>query len=83
MTKIKMVYVVVMVLFLSGCDSFKEPLIDPAIREKVFFQCLAELPQPSNSTHYSDWDEVVEQCGRQAYVMANEWAIWMDKNTKK
>lgn len=39
-----------------------EVVIDEAHRIELFHECLAKIPKPSESTHYSDWSEVVESC---------------------
>lgn len=64
------------VMALAGCDAFKpmQPVTDQVLRREIFFQCLAALPKgPERVSNSNDWDEVVSECGKQAYEMATVW----------
>lgn len=39
---------------------------DRAKTQEYFEACLKLVPKGPQSTHYNDWAEVVEECGRQA-----------------
>lgn len=59
---------------LIACDakslaSPKFDVVDKKIRQELFFRCLKSLPAGPASTKYNDWDEVIEECGDQAYRM--------------
>lgn len=46
-------------------------LTDQCLRKELFNQCLASVPEgPTSTTVSNDWSEVVEECGGQAYSMA-------------
>jgi hypothetical protein len=58
------------VLFVAGCDEVKGPVVNQEIRERLFFQCLERIPKGPEQTKYNDWDDVVRECGTQAYYMS-------------
>jgi len=58
-----------LLLALAGCDQPKYHH-DQALRTRLFFRCLQALPAGPRSTQYNDWNEVVSECGDQAYDMA-------------
>lgn len=65
------VFALVITLLLVGCmDDAPTYRQDPKLRQEIFFKCLAALPAGPQSTKYNDWDEVVNECGRQAEWMA-------------
>lgn len=57
---------------LSGCDG--EPIAkwepDQELRAKLFKDCMSALPAGPVATKYNDWDEVVAECGNQAYYQS-------------
>lgn len=58
-------------LMLVGCDGEPSYVIDKKLRSEIFFRCLAALPKgPEHTKNSNDWDEVVAECGSQAYAMA-------------
>lgn len=59
----------VALLLLVGCD---EPIYRPdqTLRRKLFAECLTKLPKGPEATRYNDWDEVVAECGHQAYYLS-------------
>lgn len=59
-------------LLLSACDNIG-PLLtitDQEKRHRYFQECLTALPAGPDNTKYNDWDEVVEECGHQAYYQS-------------
>jgi len=54
-------------VLIAGCDQMQP---NQEVRERVFFQCLQALPKGPESPRYNDWDEVVHECGSQAYYIA-------------
>lgn len=58
------------VLLMAGCDVPKLQGPNQDIRERIFFQCLAAIPKGPEQTKCNDWQEVVEECGQQAYYMS-------------
>lgn len=45
-------------------------IVDQCLRSTVFQQCMKVLPAGPLATKYNDWDEVVSECGRQAYYQS-------------
>ena len=61
------------ILIMSGCDNntlFEDWRIDPELRREIFKECMEILPAGPEETVYNDWDEVVDECGTQAYYMS-------------
>ena len=63
-------YIFAVGLLLAGCDEVKGPVVNQEIRERLFFQCLERIPKGPEQTKYNDWDDVVSECGTQAYYMS-------------
>ena len=64
----------VAIALLTSCgfgDSFTYET-DVEKREELFFRCLDNIPEGPVGTRYNDWDDVVEECGHQAYKMSTE-----------
>ncbi len=66
--------------FITGCKECRS-VSNQELRQKLFKECLSLLPKAPNQTHYSDWDEVVAECGDQAYrqsvnTVCTEESIW-------
>lgn len=59
--------IAVIIIALTGCS---QPEPDQDLRAKLFLSCMNSLPAGPTATMYNDWDEVVEECGRQAYFMS-------------
>ncbi len=62
-------------LSLSACSAESPSLVstttvDQCLRTELFKACMSALPAGPVSTQYSDWDEVVDSCGSQAYYQA-------------
>ncbi|MBS0218115.1 MAG: hypothetical protein JSR63_07995 [Proteobacteria bacterium] len=59
-------------LVVSGCEQPVYPKYetDQSIRAERFDTCMRELPQGPQSTHYNDWDSVVDACASAAYAQA-------------
>jgi len=62
-------------LLLIACGKDDKPFIDERVanqclRREIFNECMKILPAGPLATKYNDWDEVVNQCGRQAYYMS-------------
>ena len=43
---------------------------DQVMRRQLFRECMQLLPAGPEKTVYNDWDDVVEECGIQAYRQA-------------
>ena len=56
-------------LLLVGCDQ-PDYWPDQAMRRRMFAECLARIPKGPEVTRYNDWDEVVQECGHQAYYLS-------------
>jgi hypothetical protein len=62
-------------LLLAACHDDK-PFIDERVanqclRRELFNECMKMLPAGPVATKYNDWDEVVAECGSQAYYMSH------------
>jgi hypothetical protein len=67
--------ILLMPLLLVACSKDDKPFIDERVanlclQREIFNECMKLLPAGPASTKYNDWDEVVNQCGRQAYYMS-------------
>lgn len=65
--------VIVAVALLAACDrSPPAPpeYIDQCLRREMFESCLTRAPAGPTVTKYNDWDEVVSECGSQAYYLS-------------
>ena len=58
------------VVGLTGCNA-PHYKTDDKLREELFFKCMQSLPAGPLATKYNDWDEVVSECGQQAYYLSN------------
>lgn len=63
------------VLLLAACSRDDKPFIDERVanqclRRELFNECMKSLPAGPVATKYNDWDEVVAECGSQAYYMS-------------
>jgi len=71
-------YVVLLsVLLLAACDNGtvnvppdKVVVTDQCLQREIFKECLNTVPPGPLATKYNDWDEVVVECRRSAYYMA-------------
>lgn len=58
---------------LQGCmmDGPTRLETDQCLRQEMFFKCLSMVPKgPEQVRNSNDWDEVVHECGSQAYYLA-------------
>lgn len=66
--------IVILVVLLAGCSEAPTPqpsrYPDQALRREIFEMCLKTVPAGPAQTKYNDWDEVVAECGSQAYYLA-------------
>lgn len=67
--------ILLMPLLLVACKDDK-PFIDERVanqclRRELFNECMKMLPAGPLATKYNDWDEVVAECGSQAYYMSH------------
>lgn len=68
-SKITTMVAVACFALLTGCSQ-PDYQPDQAKREELFFHCMQALPRGPDKTVYNDWDEVITECGSQAYQMA-------------
>ena len=66
-------------LFLIACSKNDKPFIDDRVsnlclQREIFNECMKMLPAGPVATKYNDWDEVVSECGNQAYYMSHRKA---------
>lgn len=62
-------------LLLVACSKDDKPFIDERVanqclRREIFNECMKILPAGPLATKYNDWDEVVGECGSQAYYLS-------------
>lgn len=64
---------VLIALLCAGCKVATKEEIEARqkLRIELFEKCMRLLPKGPERTVYSDWDEVVSECGTQAYYMSN------------
>ena len=63
-----MKYLLLVLLLLSACDDSGCVVdTDQKLRREIFKECLGSVPAGPQSTVYNDWDELVSECGDQAY----------------
>ena len=68
----KIILAVAAVALLVGCDNPRpQDLVDQDLRKELFMECLHAVPKgPEKIDNSNDWQEVVEECGRQAYSLS-------------
>jgi hypothetical protein len=49
-----------------SCEPIDIIIQDRCLQREIFKECMNSLPAGPVSTHYNDWDEVVEACGNVA-----------------
>jgi len=64
------VFLVCVAVLLVGCNETQPQLVNQKERQRLFKECLAAIPPGPTMTQYNDWQEVVEECGQQAYYQA-------------
>jgi len=58
-------------MILAGCEPIEpRSSTNQCLRTELFNQCMVKLPAGPLATKYNDWDEVVSECGSQAYYQA-------------
>lgn len=57
-------------VLLAACSKEAMQVSDQCMRVELFRQCMAALPAGPVSTHYSDWDEVVDSCESAAFYQS-------------
>ncbi len=60
--------VLLICLLALGCEA--ETVSDQCLRATLFKECMAGLPKGPSSTHYNDWDDVVDSCETAAYYQS-------------
>jgi hypothetical protein len=71
----KKLLLILSVLVLTACSE-EVPIMknahisDQCQRAVIFQQCMQVLPAGPLATKYNDWDEVVSECGRQAFYQS-------------
>lgn len=63
------------VILLAACGKDDKPFIDERVanqclRREILNECMKSLPAGPLATKYNDWDEVVGECGNQAYYLS-------------
>ena len=71
-TWLKSFLILLLALGMTGCDWVipEQAVTDQCLRRELFKECMELLPAGPDSTVYSDWDEVVEECGIRAYYQS-------------
>ena len=72
------IIIAVLCLGMVGCNKC-EYVENQTKRQEIFFKCMKALPAGPQATKYNDWDEVVSECGSQAYYMSLEWVCKGEK----
>ena len=58
-------------LLLAACSKDDKRVANQCLRRELFNECMKMLPAGPVATKYNDWDEVVAECGSQAYYMSH------------
>jgi len=56
------------IIFMVGCELV--PKHDIKLRNELFFKCLKNVPKGPQHTVSNDWDEVIIECRRTAWVFS-------------
>lgn len=59
---LKIGLIFILAAIVSGCDDSDLQMPDQCMRVELFKSCMQLLPAGPVSTHYNDWDEVVNEC---------------------
>lgn len=63
-----------LIIGLTACDNTPDVVksrgTDQCMRAELFKSCMASLPAGPVATDYNDWQEVVDECGTQAYYQS-------------
>ena len=59
--------VFLLIALAPACSDSQRTGVDQCLRMELFGSCMRSLPDGPDSTHYSDWDDVVSACERVAY----------------
>lgn len=71
----KKLLIIVGILSLTACSE-EVPIMknrhiaDQCLRAVLFDKCMRTLPAGPLASKYNDWDEVVSECGRQAFYQS-------------
>jgi len=60
----------VLTMLLICCSCSLEPQPDQKLRREIFMQCLEKIPKGPETVKYNDWQEVINECGKQAYYIS-------------
>lgn len=72
----KLCIVLVLIVVLTGCETCYYEVKDKELWNKKFIECLEASPKPSQATHYSDLDEVVEACNKAVERQLTVWTCF-------
>jgi hypothetical protein len=63
----KILLIIILFGSLIACD-MRQP--DQKLRREIFMECLEKIPAGPQEAKYNDWDDVVDECGTQAYYIS-------------
>jgi hypothetical protein len=75
----KITILVFVIILLSGCVRYSKYIVDRDEQKQNFLQCLAAIPKGPESTHYNDWDEVINSCNNIAESQATYCIKYCDE----
>lgn len=63
---------IILALGVAACDPapVEKTATNQQKRQELFQACLKALPAGPQTTHYNDWNEVVDSCDSAAYAQA-------------
>lgn len=62
----------ILLVFLAGCEEYSKYETNQPLRRQIFLECMKALPAGPQSTHYNDWNDVVNSCESAAYYQSQQ-----------
>lgn len=76
----KTILAVIIILSATGCSTKTE--VNQCLVVVLFNNCMQQLPEGPESTHYNDWDEVVRTCSITALQQSKRRSVYVPNECK-